>query len=80
MAEMFSKDADLEGLLDLEPLEYLYVSDVIHKASIEVNEKGSEATAATAASKFWYEFVLRKWFYSQIFLYVKQFSALNVIN
>lgn len=41
MTEIFSNNASLGGLLDSnEPLE---VSDVIHKAFIEVTEKGTEA-------------------------------------
>jgi len=45
MAEMFSARADLSGLLEAKEL--LKVSDAIHKAFIEINEEGSEASAAT---------------------------------
>lgn len=45
MADMFSDSANLSSLLDTN--EQLQVSDVIHKAFIEVNEHGSEAGAVT---------------------------------
>ncbi|XP_031616653.1 thyroxine-binding globulin-like [Contarinia nasturtii] len=46
MSEMFTNKADLNGLLEVH--EDLYVSDVVHKAFIEINERGSDAAAATA--------------------------------
>lgn len=49
MAEMFTPRANFNRLLDGgDPLS---VSDVIHKAFIEVNEEGAEAAAATCKKR-----------------------------
>lgn len=45
MVNMFREfEADFEGII--ENNENLFVSDVVHKSAIEVNEGGSEAAAA----------------------------------
>lgn len=45
MSNMFSDEADLSGLLQSD--EPLKVEDVIHQATIEINEYHTEAAAAS---------------------------------
>ena len=40
-------DADLSGIAELPPERNLYVSDVLHKAKVEVDESGTKAAAVT---------------------------------
>lgn len=48
MTQIFSQNADLSGLLaEGDTGEPLKVTKVIHKAIIEIHERGAEASAAT---------------------------------
>jgi serpin B len=57
MTLAFSGEADFSGIADREPL---FFSEAIHKAYLDVDEKGTEAAAATAVMMTRAAFMSRK--------------------
>lgn len=45
VTEIFSNHANMSGMLDQN--KPVWVKDIIHKAKLEINEKGAKAAAAT---------------------------------
>lgn len=45
VTEIFSSHANMSGMLDQN--KPVWVKDIIHKAKLEINEKGAKAAAAT---------------------------------
>ena len=68
MTRMFSNNAEFNNLL--EQPEDLKVSEVVHKAFIEVNEEGAEAAAATG------KILLKFYFYLNVFFVFSTFPHL----
>ena len=71
LKKVFSTDADLSGI---NGEKNLYVSKVLHKAVIEVNEEGSEAAAVTFTATFgcstYVSFVPPEFYVDHPFLYL----------
>lgn len=55
MTDMFSDNAELGGFLESgEPLK---ISKVVHKGYIKINEKGTEAAAATGKIRIYFSII-----------------------
>lgn len=65
MTTIFGHEADLRGLIDTKEL--LHITDVIHKAYIEINEEGTEGAAAVGKFK-------------KLLFILLQFIKLRIIN